>query len=359
MQQPTHGSGTSPVAPDGVLPDTLRRPGAVPRPLQCRRRISELIEGTSLKLRGEDREITRFGPLSSLARSAGSDVLLTYLTSPAWAQQLRSESGQVFITHLELAGLVPPGNTLLVTDSSPQESFYTLFAERGVPGYERLASWISPGAIVEPSAVIGPHVWIEAEAYVGHNAVVLPNSYVGRGVIIQPNTTVGGDGFEPKSLELRLRKTPHAGGAWLDEGVEVGSNACIDRGLFGEFTYLGRDTKVDNLVNVSHAVTVGERTCLGACAQVSGSVVIHEGVWIGPHTSVNQLLTVGAHSYIGTGSIVTRDVQPHALAFGTPAKRAAWVCTCREKLVFDAVMRAECGCGRRFALAEGAVTRLS
>jgi UDP-3-O-[3-hydroxymyristoyl] glucosamine N-acyltransferase len=248
---------------------------------------------------------------------------------------------------------------LLITNRNPQEAFYRLFSDRGVHRYERLASRIDPEARIEPSAVIGDSVWIEADTYVGHNSVVLPNTYLGRGVIIKPNTTVGGDGFEAKAIADRLRIVPHAGGVWLEDGVEVGSSTCIDRGLFGEFTYLGRDTKVDNLVHVAHSVITGERVCLVACSEVSGTATLEDGVWLGPNASVNQLLTLGAHSYVGTASVVTRDLKQHSLAFGVPAKQSGWVCVCREKLDFAESARAVCVCGRRFELADEVVSLVS
>lgn len=343
-----------------MLPEELIETGGRPRPLRCTGlRVSELIEGTSLVLRGDDLEITRFGPLSSLPGSGESEILLSYLNSAKWAHQLEGSTGQVFITREDLTEHVPTGNVLLITDRSPQEAFYRLFSEKGAHQYERLAPRIDPEARIEPSAVVGADVWIEADTYVGHNSVVLPNTYLGRGVTIKPNTTVGGDGFEPKVIGERMRIIPHTGGAWLEDGVEVGSSTCIDRGLFGEFTYLGRDTKVDNLVHVAHSVTMGERVCLVACSEVSGTATLENGVWVGPNASVNQLLTLGAHSYVGTASVVTRDLEPHSLAFGAPAKRNGWACVCRKKLDFGESMEAVCGCGRRFELADGVVTLLS
>ena len=350
------------VPPDrgGVLPEELLRTGDRPRPLHCKvQRVSELIEGTPLELRGEDREITRFGPTSSLAGNDDPDILLSYLSSARWAPQLEGSRGQVFVTSEDLIEQVPKGNSLLVTDGNPQEAFYRLFSERGAHRYERLASRIDPKARIEPSAVIGNNVWIEADNYVGHHSVVLPNTYLGRGVIISSNTTVGGDGFEPKEIGERMRIVPHTGGAWLEEGVEVGSSTCIDRGLFGEFTYLGRDTKVDNLVYVAHSVTMGERVCLVACSAVSGTATLEDGVWLGPNASVNQRLTLGAHSYVGTASVVTRNLERHSLAFGAPAKRHAWACVCREKLDFGESTEAVCSCGCRFELAGEVVSRVS
>ena len=341
--------GRSRSRPDGVFPTALQADGR-PRPLECRQRASALTDGMPLELRGEDREITRFGPLSSLPPGDDACVLLSYLSSARWANELDGRRGQVVITREELVAQVPRGNSVLITNLDPREVFYGLFSERAVPSYERLASWIHPDARIEPSAVVASNVWVESDVYVGHNAVVMPNTYLGRGVTIKPNATLGGDGFEPKSTGELFRVVPHAGGVWLDDGVEIGSSTCVDRGLFGEFTYLGRDTKVDNLVHVAHSVITGTRVCLVACSEISGTVTIEDGVWVGPNASVNQLLRLGAHSYIGTASVVTRNLERHSLVYGAPAKRTAWVCVCREKLAFNESMQSECSCGRRFEI---------
>ena len=81
-----------------ILPEQLIESGDRPRPLQRRgQRISELVEGTRLELRGEDREITRFGPLSSLSDRDQPGALLSYLSSERWAHELAGSTGRVFI----------------------------------------------------------------------------------------------------------------------------------------------------------------------------------------------------------------------------------------------------------------------
>ena len=145
---------------------------------------------------------------------------------------------------------------------------------------------------------------------------------------------------------------PHAGGVWLAEGVEVGSSTCIDKGLFGDFTCLGPGTKVDNLIHFAHSAVAGPDCSLVACCEISGSVVLGRGVWVGPHVAINQGLRIGDHSYLGTGAIVTRSLPAHSLAYGSPAKVMARVCSCRSKLTFMNG-RAECKtCGKQYRLVD-------
>ncbi|HYJ79510.1 MAG TPA: hypothetical protein VEW03_07925, partial [Longimicrobiaceae bacterium] len=87
---------------------------------------------------------------------------------------------------------------------------------------------------------------------------------------------------------------------------------------------------------VAHSVTLGREVTLVGCSMVSGSAVVRDGAWLGPNASINQHLVVGEHCYIGTGSVVTRNLPPHALAYGSPAKVRGWVCSCHAKLEFSA-----------------------
>ena len=141
---------------------------------------------------------------------------------------------------------------------------------------------------------------------------------------------------------------PHAGGVYLGPGVTIGSQTCVDCGLFGELTWIDADAHVDNLVHVAHAVRVGVEATIVACAEVSGSVVVGDGAWLGPSCSINPGLRVGAHALVGTGSTVVADVPPNAVAFGSPAKVRGWRCACGERLA-ERPSSACPSCGRAVA----------
>jgi UDP-3-O-[3-hydroxymyristoyl] glucosamine N-acyltransferase len=329
----------------------------LPRPLQCRGlTLSEISRRYGMKLQGQDGEIARFATLSALAKYGGPAI--TYLTSAGWAEQLPAGAGVAVITRADLVSHLKEGNSALIVEDDPHDAFYTAFAAAVRGGnFETLQSFRSPQAKVHPMASIAENVHIEAGAVIGAGAVVLSNAYIGRDVVIKPNATVSGDGYENAVIDGRRALVPHAGGVWLSEGVHVGSS-CIDKGLFGDFTFAGAYTTMDNLVHFGHSVRAGKNCSLTACAELSGGVVLGDGVWLGPNCSVIQGVTIGDHCFVGIGAVVTRDLPPHSQAAGSPARVLAKVCVCRTKLQFENDLATCEACGKRYRLdAEGQVQR--
>jgi UDP-3-O-[3-hydroxymyristoyl] glucosamine N-acyltransferase len=329
----------------------------VPRRLRCRGlRLSELARRHGLSLDGTDAEIGRFAPLSGLG-DANDGTAVSYLSSARFASLLRAGTDIAVIARASLRSHLKDGNAALIvpegSEIDPHDWFYTALAgaiEHG--NYERLAGHLSSAAKIHPGATVSENVHVEDEAVIGAGAVILPNTYIGAGAVIKPNATVGGDGFENAVINGKRRIVPHAGGVWLAEGVNVGSSTCVDRGLFGDFTYVGAFTNIDNLVHYAHSAHCGKNCSIVACAEVSGSCVLGDGVWLGPNVSVNQGLSIGDHCYVGTAAVVTKNLPAHSLAYGSPAKPMAQVCVCRAKLQFENGV-ATCGtCGKTYRLDE-------
>jgi UDP-3-O-[3-hydroxymyristoyl] glucosamine N-acyltransferase len=262
--------------------------------------------------------------------------------SARFAEELSGVEGAVVVCTSELAEYVPKGNTLLLTEQNPEEVFYDIHTWNVEQGhYDTLKSYVSESARVESSAFVAPNVFIDEGAFIGHGTVVRENAYVGEGVTIRSNATIGEDGYEIKIIRGKRSIVSHAGGVWLSEGVEVGPNSCVNKALFGDIAYLGPYTKLANMVSVGHATTIGKASSVAARAGIAGK--LEDGVWLAPNVSIDPRVTVGSHCLVGTGSVVTRDLPPHALAYGTPAKVHGWVCECRTKLVFK---RGKATCAR-------------
>src|SRR5204862_173270 len=128
-----------------------------------------------------------------------------------------------------------------------------------------------------------PLVYVGAGVSIGDGCTIYPHVTlrdgvrVGRRVIIHPGAVLGADGFGFASDGGAHRKIPQVGGVLVEDDVEIGANATIDRATFGD-TIVRRGTKIDNLVMVGHNVEISEHSILVAQVGVSGSSRLGRGV---------------------------------------------------------------------------------
>ncbi len=173
---------------------------------------------------------------------------------------------------------------------------------------------------------VGLYRYISTEARIGEGARIGANVYIGShvtigaGVVIQPGAVIGEDGFGYERDDLgRWIPKPHHCGVVIGDDVHIGANTCIDRGSWRD-TVIEQGARIDNLVHVAHNARVGRDTVLVAQAEVSGSVEVGDGAWIGPRACVRQRLTIGARALVGMGSVVLKDVPADQTWAGSPAR---------------------------------------
>jgi UDP-3-O-[3-hydroxymyristoyl] glucosamine N-acyltransferase len=131
--------------------------------------------------------------------------------------------------------------------------------------------------------------------------------------------------------------------------VQLGSVSTVDKGLYGDFTVLGDYTQTDSHVYLAHNVVCGRRCTLTTGVAVPGWSTLGDDVWMGPSTSVNQLLHVGSGAFVGTGSTVRHDVPAHGLLYGSTARQKGWSCVCHTRLESGDEVAFSCpSCGRRY-----------
>lgn len=204
---------------------------------------------------------------------------------------------------------------------------------------------IGAGVRIGARARIAAHVSIGAGAVIGDDALLHAGVRICHGVrigdrfIAQPGAVVGSDGFsfvtpEPSGVE-QVRGTLGAradftaqkwlriasiGGVEIGDDVEIGANACIDRGTV-RATRIGDGTKLDNMVHIGHNVQVG-RDCL-LCGQVgiAGSSRIGDRVVMGGQCGVSDNITVGDDVVAGGATKVFTNVPKGRVILGNPAVR--------------------------------------
>ncbi len=168
-------------------------------------------------------------------------------------------------------------------------------------------------AVLYPDVVAGDHLLLHA------HAVIREGSRLGKNVVIGNGSVVGGDGFGfARNSSGQWIKTIHPGPVLIEDDVEIQANACIDRSVVGQ-TRIGRGVKIDNLVQVGHASTVGEDTLLCAQVGLAGSTYVGKGVILAGQVGVAGHLTVGDGVVATAQTGIPSDVPAGTIVSGYPA----------------------------------------
>lgn len=180
-------------------------------------------------------------------------------------------------------------------------------------------------ARIGPRSVLHPHVVVYDDASIGedcelHSGVQLREACrLGHRVVIQNGAVIGSDGFGfAKDDAGHYEKIPQRGIVVIEDDVEIGALTAIDRAALRE-TRIGRGSKLDNLVQVGHSVTVGEDTVLAGQVGIAGSTKIGQRVTLAGQVGVAGHLSVGDGVVASAQSGIPQDVEPGAFVSGYPA----------------------------------------
>jgi UDP-3-O-[3-hydroxymyristoyl] glucosamine N-acyltransferase len=183
---------------------------------------------------------------------------------------------------------------------------------------------IGAGAEIGAGCVIGPHAVVADGVVLGEGCRIGAHASVshciaGRFVVLHPGVRIGQEGFGfAVTPEGRFETVPQLGRVLLGDFVEVGANACIDRGSQGD-TVLGAGTRLDNLVQVGHNVRTGRGCVIVAHVGIAGSVTLGDGVQLGGQAGVAGHLTIGDRARVGAQAGVMGDVPAGTDVVGSPA----------------------------------------
>jgi len=209
-------------------------------------------------------------------------------------------------------------------------------------------SEIHPSAVIHPTAkignevYIGPHVVVQQGVEIGNgacihpNVVIYPDAKIGDRTILHANCTIhertrigadcvihsgaviGAEGFGFVPTSGGWVKMEQSGYTVLEDGVEVGCNSAIDRPALGE-TRVGRNTKIDNLVQIGHGCQIGAGCALAGQSGMAGGVKLGNGVILAGQAGIANQAKLGDRVIVSAQSGIHSDVAPGEIVSGSPA----------------------------------------
>ncbi|MGA2643455.1 MAG: UDP-3-O-(3-hydroxymyristoyl)glucosamine N-acyltransferase [Candidatus Sulfotelmatobacter sp.] len=183
---------------------------------------------------------------------------------------------------------------------------------------------IGEGSRIGAGCVIGCGVKVGSECEIYPNVTMYAGTELGDGVIVHAGAVLGSDGFGyvRDVKDGRYEKFPQVGRLVIEDDVEIGANATIDRGALEE-TRIGRGTKIDNLVHVGHNCRLGENVVIAAQTGLSGSIVIENDVVLGGQVGIGEHARIEEGVMLGGqgGVLPNKVLRGKGVAFwGTPAQ---------------------------------------
>ncbi len=179
-------------------------------------------------------------------------------------------------------------------------------------------SQIGARTVIYPGVYIGSNVKIGEDCILYSNVNVMDDCVIGNRVVLHAGAVIGADGFGFVFDKGRHLKIPQVGNVEIQEDVEVGANTTIDRATLGTTT-IGKGTKIDNLVQIGHNVSIGANSIIVAQAGIGGSSKIGQSVIIAGQAGVSDHCEIESGSVIGAQAGVTGRLQKN-IYVGTPGK---------------------------------------
>lgn len=201
---------------------------------------------------------------------------------------------------------------------------------------------IGKGVILGKEISIGPNVSIGSECKIGDqttihagvviyenvqigknnvlhgNCVIHRRSIIEDDCIIHSNAVIGSEGFGFVPTKQGWKKMPQTGVVIIEENVEVGCNTNIDRPSVGE-TRVGAGTKIDNLVQIGHGVTIGKRCALASQVGIAGGAKLGDGVILAGQSGIANRVSVGDQVIASSRCGITKDIEAGQVISGFPA----------------------------------------
>lgn len=261
---------------------------------------------------------------------------LSFLANPKYEQYLYTTNASIVIINNDQQLAQPVSATIIRVENA--YSAFTLLLEKyntiklHKAGIEQ-PSFIHPSAKIGNDAYVGAFAYISQDVKTGDNCKIYPNCYIadnvklgndvtlfpgvtiyfdcviGNNVIIHSGAVIGSDGFGfAPNPDGTYNKIAQIGNVIIEDDVEIGSNATIDRATMGS-TVIRAGAKIDNLVQVAHNVEIGGNTVIAAQSGISGSSKIGARVMMGGQVGIAGHLNIADGTQLGAQSGINSSIK--------------------------------------------------
>jgi len=303
--------------------------------------IATIVNGT---IEGDaNTVVSSFGKIEEAQKDQ-----LAFLANPKYEEYLYSTRASIIIIN-DIQEVKHSLDATLIRVPDAYSAFASILAT-----YEQMVTaqmtGIQQPAYINATAKLGGNVFVGAFTYIGENVIVKNNvklfpqvflgdnviidegtilypgvkvyhdCVVGKNVTIHAGSVIGSDGFGfAPQADGTFKKVPQIGNVVIEDNVEIGANATIDRATIGS-TLIMEGAKLDNLIQIAHNVEVGHHTVVAAQSGVSGSTKIGNNVMIGGQAGIVGHLVIADGTKINAQSGVSKSIKtPNTAVTGSPA----------------------------------------
>ncbi len=314
--------------------------------------IAELLGGT---LEGNaDEKVNNVSKIEE-----GKPKTLSFLANPKYNHFLYETEASIVIINNDF-NLEKKVKPTLIRVNNAYEAFaklLQLYAEiKGTKKGIEQPSHISQSSTIGNDCYVGAFAYIGENVKIGNNVKIYPHVYIGDNCAISDNTTlfsgvkiyhdcvigkdctihantvIGSDGFgfAPNTSGETFAKVPQIGNVVIEDNVEIGSNASIDRATMGS-TILRKGVKLDNLVQIAHNAEIGENTVIAGLSGVAGSTKVGKNcmiaaqVGVAGHLKIADGVKIAGQSGIGANIDKEGEIVQGSPAFNVGEYRRSYV----------------------------------
>ena len=303
--------------------------------------LQEIAELTESTLVGNPNHL--INDVDSLENAGSEDA--SFLANPRYRTSVsQSKAGVICI---ESTFPVEEGKNFLLSDN-PSITFQKIVKILLLPQINSGFKGIHPSVIIHESAEIGqnvqigPSVVIDKNTKIGNGCIIYPFTFIGPNsclgedcviyshvtirektilgnrVILQPEVVIGSCGFGYTTDQNGQHyKLEQLGSVIIEDDVEIGANTTIDRARF-KVTRIGKGTKIDNLVQIAHNVSLGPDNIVVSQTGIAGSVKTGKSVMFGGQVGVVGHVEIASNVMIATRGGVSKSIDKPGKYGGSP-----------------------------------------